>query len=120
VSLHCNLCLFMHHILCFSQQAICLKIIIWLLLYPEKSAYATVSKRDFFDFRKLRQRSPNCKPGCITFSPQRLLRKWQIFTCHFCESGVPFSLRIMLKFGTNWVQIGYKYTDCWVKKFRIF
>jgi hypothetical protein len=68
----------------------------------------TVSKRDFFDFRKLRQRSPNCKPGCITFSPQRLLRKWKIFTCHICESGVPFSLRIMLKLGTNWIRIGYK------------
>ena len=61
----------------------------------------TVSKRDSFDFHKLRKRSLNSKPGCITFSPVRLLRKWQIFTCHFCESGISSSLRIVLNLGTD-------------------
>ena len=69
----------------------------------------SLSKRDFFDFHKLRQRSLYSKAGCITFSPLLLLRKWQIFTCHFCESGVSCSLRILLKLGT-------KYMVCWVTK----
>ena len=68
----------------------------------------TVSKRDSFDFHKLRKRSLYPKPGHITFSPLLLLRKWQIFTYYLCESGISSSLRIVLNLGTNMAIVGWK------------